>query len=647
MESIDRLLLDCGISPKEIPADESMSSEDSRTSLGRESLMPQKTKGTRLAMDQATKLANDLLQEGKKALEEAGNMKRECKATVHQSLQELYEVTLSLADSRSRHKYNLEAERTRHAKELVRVERAHNKEVAEIRQTSQNLLEATKREITETLEEAKSIRGWLGYEMDGPFNTIAAISEAVTRIEAAVSKKSERTPDSDNHTVDPKIKEDLKLLTDHTEKAARQLDSLKWSVESLVERASKTQSSEVVDCHPDLQEQDLQIKEMAAELKVLTTTVRELGNKIATTPPPSPPDNTEATAEALRNSIKPLYECLEIVSSEVRLLRDTKTHPTEVVPNLSTEVAMEDMKKRLSGIEKGVENIHKNTKTANGSASAEPSIQSAPQPKLSYAQIIKTPPPPRPNHTLIVTSTNPRNTGDNVIELIRTALDMKNTGAKVDRVRKAKHQKVVLSCSTKEDLHLVRSRVQTNKYLKVEVAKNNNPLIIIKDVLSYHSDTEIVEHLLVQNKHLLQGVDLKETTIKVRYRKRARNPHECHPVLELSPSLHKRFVEAGKLYIGLQRRPVADQSPLVQCTKCLGFGHTKAICQEKVDLCSHCGLAHLWEKCPSRTEGKPPTCRNCSKAHGESSDIAHNAFSDQCREKQKWDAIARSRITYC
>ncbi|GBP26452.1 hypothetical protein EVAR_85954_1 [Eumeta japonica] len=38
-----------------------------------------------------------------------------------------YEIVLALSDSRSRHKYNLEAERTKHAQELVRIERATTK----------------------------------------------------------------------------------------------------------------------------------------------------------------------------------------------------------------------------------------------------------------------------------------------------------------------------------------------------------------------------------------------------------------------------------------------------------------------------------------------------------------------------------------
>lgn len=151
----------------------------------------------------------------------------------------------------------------------------------------------------------------------------------------------------------------------------------------------------------------------------------------------------------------------------------------------------------------------------------------------------------------------------------------KRTGARVDWVRKAKNQKVVLSCGTKEDLALIQDQVHKSKALRAEVPKANNPLIKIKDVLSCHTDAEMAEHLRVQNKHLFQDIKASDTTLKVRYRKKATNLHECHPIIELSPQLHRKFIEAEKVYLGLQRRPVEDQSPLVQCTKCLGFGLNK------------------------------------------------------------------------
>ncbi|GBP85086.1 hypothetical protein EVAR_51205_1 [Eumeta japonica] len=176
---------------------------------------------------------------------------------------------------------------------------------------------------------------------------------------------------------------------------------------------------------------------------------------------------------------------------------------------------------------------------------------------------------------------------------------------------KSQEPKVILKCSTKEDMEAIQNKMRSRKEIKVEAAKAANLLI-------------------------MKG-----------YRKRARNQLQCHPVLELSPSVHKRFLEAGKLYIDLQKVAVYDQSPLVQCAKCLGFGHTKAVCGEKTATCSYCAdKTHEWEKCPRRKQNEEPKCKNCWE-NGIKTEANHEAFSNKCKVRQKWDEIARSRIAYC
>ncbi|GBP97793.1 hypothetical protein EVAR_90926_1 [Eumeta japonica] len=83
-------------------------------------------------------------------------------------------------------------------------------------------------------------------------------------------------------------------------------------------------------------------------------------------------------------------------------------------------------------------------------------------------------------------------------------------------------------------------------------------------------------------------------------------PLECHPVLEVSPALYTRLIKTGYVYVGLQRRPVWDQSPLVQCSRCLGFGHSKKWCREQNDKCAHCGGDHTGPTCPDRKAAQPP-----------------------------------------
>ncbi|KAG7296687.1 hypothetical protein JYU34_020557 [Plutella xylostella] len=121
-------------------------------------------------MDVATKLANEMLQKGKEALEQACKIKREHKTTALESLAGLYEIVLSLSDSRSRHRCNLEKERSRHATELMRV--GNSKQLA-------GELGLARKDLAANLAETKAIRDWQGYETQEPHRLIKETAEAI------------------------------------------------------------------------------------------------------------------------------------------------------------------------------------------------------------------------------------------------------------------------------------------------------------------------------------------------------------------------------------------------------------------------------------------------------------------------------------
>ncbi|XP_050563632.1 uncharacterized protein LOC126910634 [Spodoptera frugiperda] len=635
----------CGISPpRKIDSedDSSVASVESRSTQpehGRPSILYRTPRrGTGVEMDLATQEANTLLQKGKAALEAAGNMKRECKAIAHDCLQGLYETALSLADSRSRHKFNLEKERSRHAKELVRVERAHTRELMKMTME----LSLMRTDVSETKKEAKGIREWLGHETLEAFNGIKEVKEEIKAAGHQNQKEHERTrreyqstprdskPDSAGTGIS-------RLESQYTS-ISNQLDELRKALGRLKEDLDQPLISN--DTPPEQQNQGVMMELLLTtnvfqeEMAKLSRQLQDLSNRPQASPPrPQPQIN-------IKEVLEPIYERLEIVSSDLRVLRD-KEPPTQAPAalNLEAELAVGEVRKTLHNIEKGVADLGRVEKPHGQNQGPKTFAQVASTPK---------PKPPQPNHTLIVSSTDPKHTGDNVIERIRTALDLKTTGARVDTVRKARNQKVVLRCASKSDLKLIKDQVRTNEGLKVQEPKPQNPLICVRGVLSSYGDAEIVDLLKAQNKHLLQTVAEEDiTTLKVRYRKRARNPHECHPVLELAPGLWKCLTQAQRVHVGIKRCTVEDQSPLVQCTRCLAYGHNKTICKAAKELCSYCSGEHTVRDCRSKAEGKVPACINCKTAHRTGEDLAHTAFSEECQERQKWDGIARSRVSYC
>lgn len=249
-------------------------------------------------------------------------------------------------------------------------------------------------------------------------------------------------------------------------------------------------------------------------------------------------------------------------------------------------------------------------------------------------------------HSIIVTSEDETDKGEEVLDKVREAIDAKEGWVRVERVRKARDRKIIMSCRTEEERTKIRQRIEgAGKRLVCEEVSNKDPLLILKDVLLINNDDDVLKAIKNQNQNIFSGIDQRDDRIEIKYRRKARNPLTGHIIVSTSPAIWKRATEAGTLHIDLQRIRVEDQSPLVQCTRCLGYGHGKRFCKETIDLCSHCGGPHLRAMCAEWMAGAAPSCKNCTSAKYDRNE--HNAFSQTCPIRKRWDTLARSSIAYC
>lgn len=276
--------------------------------------------------------------------------------------------------------------------------------------------------------------------------------------------------------------------------------------------------------------------------------------------------------------------------------------------------------------------------------------QAAEVQQRSYANVAasKQQQPLRPAalHSVVITSENDEETADEVLGKVRQAIDAKEGWVKVDRVRKAKDRKVIMGFGTVEERKKAQDRLEKNgSGLVVEEVKNRDPLLVLRGVLAVNTDGEVIKALRNQNRDLFSNLGPGDDRLLVKYRRKTRNPHVVNVVLSASPTLWARIIGAGSVHVDLMRVRAEDQSPLVQCTRCLGYGHGRKYCKDPADLCSHCGGPHLKAKCADWLAGSPPSCRNCRRAKFDN--IEHNAFSDDCPVRRRWDDLARSTVAYC
>ena len=94
-------------------------------------------------------------------------------------------------------------------------------------------------------------------------------------------------------------------------------------------------------------------------------------------------------------------------------------------------------------------------------------------------------------------------------------------------------------------------------------------------------------------------------------------------VVEVSPAMRRVFQEQGRIYLRYSSCKFADHVWIMQCYRCLAFGHLARDCKG-AQHCGHCAKAHETKDCANKNQ--LPRCHNClSKNNVISVDIKHSA----------------------
>ncbi|CAG9138629.1 unnamed protein product [Plutella xylostella] len=201
----------------------------------------------------------------------------------------------------------------------------------------------------------------------------------------------------------------------------------------------------------------------------------------------------------------------------------------------------------------------------------------------------------------------------------------------------------MVSCDSSAGRAAFKRALDERKDFKTSEPPMRRPLVRLIGVSKDLSDARVLEALRAQNKNLTDGLEHEELEMRVVRRTRGRTSIMHNIIVELGPKIWQRLCDQ-RVRVGYQVVNVVDQSPVVQCFKCMGYGHTARICRAE-ERCGHCGGAHETRSCPPASKSAPPSCCHCKGNAG--GDAAHPAYWDICPERQRWDRIARQSVQYC
>ena len=236
-------------------------------------------------------------------------------------------------------------------------------------------------------------------------------------------------------------------------------------------------------------------------------------------------------------------------------------------------------------------------------------------------------------------------TSKDVVDVFRKDVTFRDVGFAPTKVQHVSNGKVRVEFADVSQRDVTLKKLASVVSLRAEPARRVWPLVIVKGVSRDVDPNDVIDVIGRQN----PSVGVTDVNVRFRFLRRNRKDDLYNVVLEVRPDVRLRLLELGRVNVDHQRVSVSDFSSLVQCYRCLRFGHTQAKCSADVSTCSHCAASgHDFASCPVKSDADAAKCVNCcSKSGRQSSDVKHSATSvSHCPTIKSMQRRIASRVDY-
>lgn len=211
------------------------------------------------------------------------------------------------------------------------------------------------------------------------------------------------------------------------------------------------------------------------------------------------------------------------------------------------------------------------------------------------------------------------------LQEIKNSVKLKHIGAKIAAVKEGKDGSVLLHMRKGENNTEELKKAIGEKIGKEGTIRNLNSTkkVIIKDMEEGTTVTQILE-AIKECYPEINSDSISCSPIRPAY-------YGCATTVSLPTETANKITKNKHILIGLVSCRVTEYVRMIQCFKCLGFGHLAHQCPEKTlpPLCMNCSEKdHTAKQC----KGKP-YCVNCKEEHPPSS-IRCPIFRRELRKRQ-------------
>lgn len=210
-------------------------------------------------------------------------------------------------------------------------------------------------------------------------------------------------------------------------------------------------------------------------------------------------------------------------------------------------------------------------------------------------------------------------TSKDTMETFQKIIKPADYNLKVCGIRNARGNGIRLEALTGDLDKIKKSRELDRAGLEVEQVTKLKPRLILHNVPVGMTKDEIKTDLIALNLDMQTDTVSDINIIYTFPPKDKKTSVSC--VIEVSPAIRTKLLKNSRVYINYSTCRLEDYIRVLQCYKCLAFGHLSKHCTAE-SLCGHCAGTHEMKNCPNRSS--TAICGNCKRWLHE--ELSHSAL---------------------
>lgn len=254
-------------------------------------------------------------------------------------------------------------------------------------------------------------------------------------------------------------------------------------------------------------------------------------------------------------------------------------------------------------------------------------------------------------HALTVCEKNNPTSSANTLQAWRDSVSFVDTNFSPANIKYVSNNKIRVEFDKPEHIEITLNKIISPQCkITAEPAKTLQPMVILKGVPKSVTQEELVDIITKQNDCISKNLS-NESDLIYKFSLGNRNANLYNAVIQASQPVWRTIIANQSVNLNHNRIHVENYIPILQCFKCLQFGHTKKRCTNQTTICSHCSsTSHTYKDCAFKSNPQETRCHNCSEFNHKhnitNKNIAHSATSAYCPRHIQTKRKVQTKINY-